>query len=193
MSDVTDPRDTRTLIPRIRRAVEGAAGDGSLLSDAQVNAIAADAIAAIIFYSGGILGAELQVSARDTTYLNPIAWITEPELTEPKKVAIASQAALDYFFLQLSSRAGGKTAEEIADESTKWSWEISPQALVERLRQLRADRDAALEALLMEGEELDASYVSFIAVRDNWTSRLMEPWVEDGGSGQGGLSPLEWA
>lgn len=189
---VTDPRDTRTLIPRLRRAIEGPTGDGSILSDPQVNAIGADAIASVIFYSGSLLGSELEVSERDTQYMSPIAWVTSPALTDVQATAIVSQAALDYWFTQLSSISGGKTAQEIADESTKWSWEISPQSIVERLRQLRADRDAALEALLKQGEALDSDYISYISVRDNWTSRLIEPWVENGSTAQGGLNPLEF-
>lgn len=189
---VTDPRDTRTLIPRLRRAVEGPTGDGSTLSDSQLNAIGADAIASMIFYSGTLLGCELEVAERDPTYMSPIAWLTEPALTDAKATAIISQAALDYFYMRLSSATTGKVHEAIADESTNWDWDISPQAVVERLRQLRADRDAALDALLKEGEALDSSYTSYIAVRDNWTARLIEPWVDESGISQGGLNPLEF-
>jgi hypothetical protein len=193
MSNVTDQRDTRTLIPRLRRAIEGPTGTGSSLSDDQINAIGADAIGAIILYSNSLFGSELQVSERDPKYMAPVAWLTDPALSEPQATAIVSQAALDYWFMQLSSvDGGGKVLETIADESTNWSWEISPQSLVERLRQLRADRDAALEALQRDGEALDASYTSYIGVRDNWTSRLIEPWVEHGGVAQGGLNPLEF-
>lgn len=191
MEAVTDLRDTRVLIPRLRRALDGptataSASPSATLSDDQLAAIAADAVASIIFYSGSLLGATIEVAERDPVYLSPIAWFTEPALSEPQSTAVVSQAALDYFFARLSSTAGGKTAEEISDEATKWSWEMSPQALVERLRQLRADRDKAIEVLVEQGWENDTSWESFLSVRDRWTSILIEPWVE--GPGIGGLN-----
>lgn len=183
MDPVTDLRDTRVLIPRLRRALDGpeatsSASVSSTLSDEQLNAIAGDAIASVISYSGNLFGSILEVSERDPMYMAPIAWQTEPALTDAQATIVVSQAALDYFYMRLSSSDGGKTAEETADEATKWSWEISPQALVERLRQLKADRDRGLEILSEEDEEADASWVSFIAVRDRYTSLLVEPWVE---------------
>jgi hypothetical protein len=155
------------------------------LSDEQLNAIAADSIGMVIFYSGNLFGAELEVSERDEQYMSPTAWLTNPALSESQVAVVVSQAALDYFFSFLSTTSGGKTSQLIADESTRWEWSISPQSVVERLRQLRADRDRALEQLAAEDEEADASWVSFIAVRDDATSRLIEPWV-DLGRGVGG-------
>jgi hypothetical protein len=191
MEAVTDIRDTRVLIPRLRRALDGptalsSASPSATLSDEQLNAIAADAIGSMIFYSQSVFGATLEVAARDPIYMAPVAWRTDPALDEPRITAVVSQAALDYFFARLSSTAAGKTVETLKDEATEWSWEISPQAVVERLRQLRADRDKALEVLLEAGWESDASWSSFIATRDRWTSVLIEPWVE--GPGIGGLN-----
>lgn len=191
MEAVTDIRDTRVLIPRLRRALDGpqamsSASPGATLSDEQLNAIAADAVGSMIFYSGSLFGSTLQVAARDPFYQSPTAWFTDPALSEPQITAVVSQAALDYFFSRLSSTAAGKTAETIKDEATEWSWEISPQAVVERLRQLRADRDKAIETLIEDGWEHDAGWESFIATRDRWTSLLIEPWVE--GVGLGGYN-----
>ena len=191
MEPVTDLRDTRVLIPRLRRALDGptamsSAAMSSTLSDEQLNAIGADAIGAIIFYSGSLLGSELEVAERDPTYQSPVAWFVDPALTEAKVTAIVAQAALDYFYVRLSSTAGGKTVETIKDEATEWSWEISPQAVVERLRQLKADRDKAIETLEDEGYATDSAWVSFLSVRDRWTSYLIEPWVE--GPGFGGIN-----
>jgi hypothetical protein len=192
MEAVTDIRDTRVLIPRLRRALDGpqamsSASPGATLSDEQLNAIAADAVASMIFYTGGSLfGSTLEVAERDPVYQSPTAWFTEPALTEPQVVAVVSQAALDYFFSRLSSTAAGKTAETIKDEATEWSWEISPQAVVERLRQLRADRDKALEQLAEAGWESDSAWESFVATRDSRTSLLIEPWVA--GVGLGGYN-----
>jgi hypothetical protein len=156
----------------------------STLSDEQLNAIGADAIGSVIFFSGSLFGAQLEVSERDAIYQAPTAWLTNPALSEPQVTVVVSQAALDYFFMLLSTKAGGQTQSLIADESTRWEWQTSPQAIVERLRQLRADRDRALEQLAVEDEEVDSSWVSFVNVRDASTSRLIEPWVElDRGAG----------
>lgn len=196
MEPVSDLRDTRVLIPRLRRALDGpqATSSGSIaatLSDDQLNAIGADAIGSIIFYSGNLFGCTLEVGERDPVYQSPISWRTEPALSEPKVTAVVSQAALDYFFSRLSTQEGGQTQSLISDEATRWEWQISPQAVVERLRQLRADRDKALEALAAEDEEADSAWVSFIEVRDSATSRLIEPWV-NGPGGAGGLSSAEF-
>lgn len=196
MEPVTDLRDTRVLIPRLRRALDGpmamsSAALSSTLSDEQLNAIAADSIASIIFYSGTVFGVKLEVAERDETYQAPTAWITEPALDDPRATAVVAQAALDYFFARLSSGDAAKTAETTKDEATEWSWEVSAQSVVERLRQLRADRDKALEVLAQEDEEADVAWVSFIQTRDAWTSRLIEPWLVPGGAG--GLNPAEWA
>jgi hypothetical protein len=176
--DVTDPTDTRVLIPRIRRAIEPPNSSGEVLQDSQINAIAADAIAGVIFYSGSLFGKKLEVSARDTTYMAPIAWKTDVPLEEAEITAIAAQASLDYFY---SFLAGSKTAETIADEASNWSWEKSPQALVERMRQLKADRDQAIEVLSEEAEAAMTEWVSFIGERDELTARIIEPWVKGEG------------
>lgn len=196
MEPVTDLRDTRVLIPRLRRALDGptAMSSGALsstLSDEQLNAIGADAIGTVIFYSGSLFGSKLEVSERDSVYQSPTAWFTEPALTEPQVTVVVSQAALDYFFARLTTSESGKTAETIKDEATEWSWEVSAQTVVERLRQLRADRDRALEQLESEDQETDTAWVSFIQTRDATTSRLIEPWLAPGGAG--GLNPSEWA
>jgi hypothetical protein len=171
---VTDLRDTRTMIPRLRRAI----GD-ERLSDDQVNAMVADAIAGIIFYSSSLFGRKLEVAERDTRYLSPIAWVTDEALEEADVTAVVAQAALDYFYTELST---GLTAQTISDEASNWSWEKSPQALVERLRQLKADRDKAIEVLEERGDAVDASWVSFIGERDELTARLVEPYVRDEGA-----------
>lgn len=188
---VTDIRDTRVLIPRLRRALDGptamsSASPSATLSDEQVNAVIADAVASIILYSQSLFGATLEVAERDPHYMAPIAWRTEPALSEPQATCVVAQAALDYFYSRLSTTAGGKTSETIKDEATEWTWEISPQAVVERLRQLRADREKAIETLVEAGWEADVAWESFIGTRDRWTSLLIEPWVEGGGPGIGG-------
>lgn len=196
MEPVSDLRDTRVLIPRLRRAIDGpeatsSASVAATLSDEQLNAIGADAIASVIYYSGSLFGCKLEVAERDPMYMAPTAWRTDPALTEEKIVAVVSQAALDYFYMRLSTGDSAKTSEVIADEATRWEWSISATAVAERLKQLRADRDAALQMLAEEGEVTDTSWTSFIAVRDGLTSRLIEPWIA-GAGGSGGLSSLEF-
>jgi hypothetical protein len=192
MEPVSDLRDTRVLIPRLRRALDGptamsSAAVSSTLSDEQLNAIGADAIGEIIFYSDSLLGSVLEVAERDSVYQSPIAWRTEPALSEAQVACIVSQAALTYFYNRLTDGTlSGKTAETIKDEATEWTWEVSPQAIVERLRQLRADRDLAIENLIEAGWAGDVSWVSMLSVRDKWTSILIEPWVE--GPGFGGIN-----
>jgi hypothetical protein len=179
--DVTDLSDTRVLIPRIRRAIEPPRSTEPELQDSQINAIAADSIAAVIFYSGSLFGKKLEVAERDTKYQAPIAWKTDVPLEETEITAIAAQAALDYFYSFLSTGETAKTAETIADEASNWSWEKSPQALVERLRQLKADRDLAIEVLEQESDASLVEWASFIGERDELTARIVEPWVKGEG------------
>jgi hypothetical protein len=179
MEAVTDLRDTRVLIPPMRRALDGPQADSpqavsATLSDEQLNAVIADAIASVIFNSGNLFGHELQVVSRDDTYMSPVAWQTDVPLNPMEITVVISQAALDYFYGQLSTQ---KTAETIADEATNWSWEMSPQVLVERLRQLRIDRDSSLEQMIEMGMIDDTHWVSLIQSRDVWSSRVVEPWL----------------
>ncbi len=135
MEPVTDLRDTRVLIPRVRRGLEGALGTGSANSSAsqftddQVNALIADAIADCILYTGGLFGHNLVVTAREEAgYMAPIAWMTDPELSEDEGSIIVAQAQLNYFFFMLK---GLKVQETIRDEATEWSYQLSANALTE--------------------------------------------------------------
>lgn len=178
MANVTDPRDTRVLTPRLRRALENPVGSGGTeagLSDEQLNAIAADAIASVIFYSSSLFGHKLEVAERDAKYLAPIAWRTDVALQEHEITAITAQAALDFFFGLLSD---GLTGQTISDEASSWAWEKSPQALVERLRQLKSARDQAIEILEQESDSSIVDWVSFIGGRDEVTARIVEPFTK---------------
>jgi hypothetical protein len=135
----------------------------------------------VIFYSGSLFGKKLEVAERDKTYMAPIAWRTDVALEETEITAIAAQAALDYFYSYLTTGETSKTAETIADEASNWSWERSPQALVERLRQLKADRDLAIEVLEQESDASLVEWASFIGERDELTARIVEPWVKGEG------------
>lgn len=179
--------DTRVLIPRVRRRLEGpasvsgsAAVAAGALTDEQVNALIADAIAGVIFYSGGLFGHTLVVEERDPDYLAPIAWSVDPELTEPEAVVIDAQAALDYFF---QFTRGMKTSEEISDEGQTWSWTKSAALLQEQFKSLRDARDAAIAQLSADNPNLE-SWTNFLAVRDAQTDAIIEPWLYGGGGGQ---------
>lgn len=187
---VTDPRDTRVLIPRIRRTLEGPAAmgsgiGGSTLTDDQINAIGADAIANIILYTGGLFGHTLDVTARDEFYLAPTAWLVDPALETAEESVIIAQAALDYFFQDMKAM---KVSETIRDEAVEWSYSISANGLTEYLKNLRSLRDQAIQKILDGGAALE-SWTSFIAVRDSVTSAIIEPYVNGGAYGGQTLDP----
>lgn len=181
---VSDPRDTRVLIPRARRAIEGpdaitgsAGVPAGAISDEQVNAMVADAISGVIILSGSLFGKELVVAHRDEFYMAPDQWITSEELTEPEQIVIAYQVALDYYQKVLE---GMKVSEKIADEGQSWEWSISATVLNKRLEALRADRDKALEQVdPFQAEE----WINTLYERDRITDILIEPWVLGGGGG----------
>jgi hypothetical protein len=183
MSAVTDQRDTRVLIPRARRAIEGpdaitgsAGVPAGSLSDDQVNAVVADAIAGVILLSGSLFGKQLEVAERDAFYKAPSAWRTSEELTEPEQVVISYQVALDYYAKVLE---GMRTSESIQDEGQKWEWSMSATAVKARLDGLREDRDRALEKL--DPDFAAEVWINTLLERDAYTDRLIEPYLTGGG------------
>jgi hypothetical protein len=189
MDPVTDARDTRVLIPRTRRALEGIeAGSGfnpATFSDEAVNAAVADSIANLLVYTGSFFGHQLEVVERDDFYMAPVAWRTSEALTEPEASLVAIQAALDYVYMSL---VGEKTSQTIRNEGQEWSWATSANVLSERLKGLRADRDLAIEAL-SASQQMPEAYYSFLEVRDARVSALIEPWVYGAGIGGQELDP----
>lgn len=182
MGPVTDLRDIRVMIPRVRRALDGPEATGSAavsakLSDEQVTAVIADAIASVIFYSSGAFGRKLEVLERDSNYMAPIAWQTSEQLTEDEQTVIVAQAALDYFFNSLTTL---KTTESLKEADREWSWGTSASAIAERVKELRAQRDRAIELLTSQNVIAEA-WVNTLAVRDSYTDMLIEPWVATGG------------
>lgn len=194
MGPVTDIRDVRVLIPRMRRALDGPQATGSAsvsatMSDDQITAVIADAIADVIFYSSGAFGRKLEVVERDANYMAPIAWRTSEELSEDEISVIVAQAALNYFFNALSTLKTGETQKEADRE---WTWSISASAVAERVKELRAQRDRAIELLTSQNVIAEA-WVNTLAVRDSYTDFLIEPWAATGGflpSGQEFDPPL---
>lgn len=177
----------RVLVPRIRRAVEGVVQAQWSLTDDQVKDLAADAIADVILYIGSFFGKSLDVTAVDPVSSAPTEYATSDAITLAEQGVIAAQAALNYFFFKF---AGMKVSETIADEASSWDYSLSPNLLVTQMKLLVDSRDKALEALETHNGAID-EYVSFIAIRDTQTSRMIEPWVyghsEGVGVGAGGL------
>jgi hypothetical protein len=183
MGPVTDLRDVRVLIPRARRALDGPEATGSAsvsakLSDDQLTAVIADAIADVIFYSSGAFGRKLEVVERDPNYLAPIAWRTSEALSEDEASVIIAQAGLNYFFNALSTM---KTGETLKEADREWTWNISASALAERVKELRAQRDKAIE-LLTSQNVIAEVWVNTLAERDAVTDFLIEPYIYQGGT-----------
>jgi hypothetical protein len=174
---VADEVNIRVVVPRVRRAL---GSFGAALTDDQLRDVVADAIADVILYTRGAFGQQLVVLHTDTATGTPDEYGTTTALTFPEQSVIAAQAALSWFIRQIGTL---KTSETISDEAQSWSYQLSSGAITAQIKQLIADRDAALDAIANTGIGLD-SYVSFIAVRDRHVSRLIEPWVHDSHGGQ---------
>lgn len=175
---MADPVDIRTMVPRVRRAIEGV-GSTPTLSDGNVKDLVADALADVVLYSGGLFGAELLVTADENGI--PTEYATSEALTLPQQGVVAIQAALNFFFFRF---VDAKTSERIADEAQSWEWTKSANLVRDQLKYLIEQRDKALEQVADEGAPLDA-YESFLAVRDESIAAWIEPWAAgSGGSGQ---------
>lgn len=177
---VSSLADVRVMIPRVRRALEGPGSTGPLadsavLTDDQVTALIADAIADVILYSGSAFGHELVVTSRDAHYMAPDAWEVDPEFSQPEQSVIVAQAALGYFFHQLKDL---KVSEEISDEASTWKYQLSSTLIRDQMKMLQDARDRALTAVeLAASVGLDV-YISYLEERDSIASRLIEPWVQ---------------
>jgi hypothetical protein len=189
MGPVTDLSDVRVLIPRMRRALDGPEATGSAavsakLSDDQVTAVIADAIADVIFYSSGAFPHKLEVVERDTAYMAPSAWKTDTPMSEDEQSVIVAQAALNYFLNSLSNL---KSSETLKEADREWTWAISASALAERVKELRAQRDKAVELLTAQNVIAEA-WINTLEVRDRYTDMLIEPYLSNMGfsTGMGG-------
>lgn len=182
------------LIPRLRRAIDGPAGDSGLaapLDDAQLKEAAADAIADVIFYTGGLFGHTLVVLDRDDAYNAPNDWAVDPELAPEEETVIVAQAAINFFFHFFK---GLKVSETITNEGQSWEYALSANVVKTQFDQLVKMRDQAL-AQVERQHPVPTLYASFLEARDWQTSRLIEPYVDalpvlPQGAG-GGLEALE--
>lgn len=187
MPPVTDSRDIRTLVPRVRRALDGphatsSASPSSSFTDDEVVAQIADSIAEVIFFTPDGFGKQLVVTERDTYYLAPTAWQTSEALTDAEASVIVFQAALSNIYYGLSSMSM-KTSETIRNEGEEWSWSVSAQAVSERVKQLQKLRDDAIAKLEMSDTIAETQWINTLAVRDAYTDALIEPWTTGGVGG----------
>lgn len=186
MPVVTDERDIRILIPRVRRAIDGphatsSAAPSSNFTDDEITAQIADAIAEVIFFEPEGFGKELIVTERDTEYLAPIAWQTSEPLTEAEASVVSIQAALNNIYFGLTSM---KTSEHIVNEGEEWEWSISSTAVAERVKALQKLRDEAIEKLEQDDGSNVTAWVNTLEIRDRYTDALIEPWTHGGWGGQ---------
>lgn len=173
--------DIRMLVPRVQRAVEGVVRASWTLTADEVKDLVADAAADVVLYTGSLFGAQLVVTHVDDVTQAPDEYATSATLPPEQAAMIAAQAALTYFFHRFS---GSKMSERIADEASQWEYTLSPSLLQSQLRLLQDERDKALNSIPPPPGGLD-QYVSFLAMRDVYTSRLIEPWVYGHQEGQG--------
>jgi hypothetical protein len=173
-----DPRDVRVMIPRVRRALDGpqalTSGFVGGLSDEQVKNYIADAVASVIFYTGGVFGAALEVTERDPDYGAPSEYATSRELTLPEQTVIAVQASLDHFQFTFK---GAKVSEAVQNEFQSWDWTINGPMLRDQLKSLLAQRDEALELIRRQGSVGVDTYASFLAAQDVQVALAVEPYT----------------
>lgn len=177
---MADPVDIAALVPAVKRAL-GTVGQASL-SDDDVYALTADALADVMLYTGSIFGATMLVTDRDGTTGAPTKYATDRELTLTETAVIRAQAALNRLFVVLRDE---KISETIQDESQTWEWARSAQLLRDQLKLLVDERDKALDAMERHGAPLDA-YESFIHTQDRWVSHRIEPWLDPGNADANG-------
>ena len=184
---VTGPYDIAEICPMVQRAVEGVDASNWQLTSADAYMVTADAMAAVLLYTGSVFGSDLIVTGRDPSTNAPTTFATAQQLTPDQMAVISSQAALTYFYHRF---AGMKMSEEIGDEASRWSYTLSPSLLIAQLKLLQDTRDRALEAVNNQNGGMEA-YISFLAIRDVTVARYIEPWVyghpESYGIGAGGL------
>lgn len=165
--------DIRVMTGRVRRAVEGV-GAPIVLTDDEIKDLIADSCADIILYSGnGIFGKDLLITLRGVNN-EAEEYATTDELTLPEQSVVGAQAALTHFFYTFSN---AKMTEKIADEAQSWEYGLSATLLRDQLALLVANRDRAIEVITNAGAWLAEGYESFLAARDLYTSRMVEPWV----------------
>lgn len=143
-------------------------------------ALTADAIADVIFYTGGTWGHTLTASGAAD-------YEVDPDLALEEQTVVVAQAALSHFFHEFRNL---KTQERISDEGHAWEYTLSANLVQEQLKLLIAQRDRALELIGQRTGTATDQYVSFLQVRDSAIAAYIEPWVD--GAGVGGGQDVDW-
>lgn len=171
-------QDVRELVPRVRRALEGPVPLNDGLSDEQVEAVAADAIADLILLTAGEWGHTLDVTETDAQGA-PLHFEVNPGLSLPESSLVAAQAALTHLFHELRET---NVSETMRNEGQEWSYQKSATLLRDYLKVLAEQRDKALEALSAANPVM-VRVSSILAVRDRVASAAIEPWLYEGRGG----------
>jgi hypothetical protein len=176
-------QDVREIIPRVRRALEGPVPlvTGALTDD-QLLAVTADAIADVILFTHGEWGHTLTVAGLTSDDPPvPNEWEVDPALSPEDESIVAYQAAITYTFQTFKNL---KTSERIKNEGQEWEYTTSATVMRDFLKALMQLRD---EALSQSHSPVMARYASILAVRDAAASYALEPWVPGSGLGGGQL------
>lgn len=182
-------QDVREVIPRVRRAVEGPVPvTVGALTDPQVEALAADAIADVILMTVGAWQHKLSITDRDPDSNVPVHWAVDPELELEEESVIAAQAAITFFFHEFRDL---KTSEHIVNEGTEWEYSLSANLLRDQIKLLQNQRDLALQSLSRAHPAL-AKYASILEVRDRLGSAVLEQWTRGGLGGGQEAAPNTW-
>jgi hypothetical protein len=158
----------RGMVPRMRRALEGFGPE--VLTDDQLAALIADAVAEIIFYAPS-WPHSLVVTDRDDTTNIPSEFEVTPELTIPEQTIVIAQASLSYLLQTLSMT---KTSETIRDEGQEWSYSLSVNAIRDRIKYLIDLRDKALE---QAADPMPVAWVNLLYERDRMVAAAVEPYT----------------
>lgn len=171
-------QDVAAVTPRVRRAVEGPVPvpSSEALTDSQILALTADAIADVILFTNGMWGHKLEVSTRDTQTQFPTGWTVDPELSPAEESMIAAQAAINFYFHVFKDK---KVSERIVNEGQEWEYNLSATMLRDLMNVLKEQRDSALQSLKATTPVL-ARYESILLVRDRVAAAVLEPWVPGG-------------
>lgn len=172
--------DISVMVPMVRRAVEGVVAVVDGLTDDEVKALVADALADVVLYTGTAFGHDFLVTDSSPAGV-PEEYATSEPLTLPEQRVVAAQAALNHFFFRM---VAFKSSETIRDESTEWSYQTSATAMRDVWKALIEARDKALNSLINDSG-MD-TYISFLHERDARTADVVEPFFA--GASVGGLN-----
>lgn len=172
-----DLTNIQVMRERVRRAIEGPYGalpGLPALSDEQIDAATADAVADAILYTNGGFGHTLIVLTRDEDTGAPTAWATEEMLEEWEVSIIAAVAAYNSFFQMFRDSKTSSSITGLLGEKVEWS--TSANLVVGQMKALREQMLAAFAAAQSSSPVL-ARYASILAVRDRYTEQVVEDWT----------------